>query len=120
MDYVVSVLRCTCITINNAQIDYMLTIDNIDKISNCIGYDTYIKVADTHYSFLVCVDNKMIEITLSRHKPKFQNSKPHPHKQEYLLQCNHHIWKHYWLHPKELKDIWTVSTHIEQFINEVK
>lgn len=98
----------------------MLTIDNIERMGNCIGYDTFIKVADTHYSFIVGVNGELIEITLSRHKPKYQNGKPHPHREEYLLQCNNHSWKHYWLHPKELKDIWKVSACIEQFINEVK
>lgn len=99
----------------------MLTIQNIDKLSNSLGFDLHIVVADTHYSFFVDVEGgKRIEITLARHKPKLQDGKPHPHKGEYLLQCHHISWKHYWVTKNDIKDIWDMTRLIESFINEVK
>ena len=98
----------------------MLTIENIDKMNHSIGFNTITKVADTHYSFFVYVNGQTIEITLARHKPKFQNGKPHPQSDKYLLQCNHISWKHYWLRYDELNDLWNVAQYIESFINEVK
>jgi hypothetical protein len=99
----------------------MLTIENLDKIRNSVGFDIFITVSNTHYSFLVDVEGgKRIEITLARHKPKFQNGKPHPHKGEYLLQCHHISWKHYWVTKNDIKDIWDMTRLIESFINEVK
>ena len=99
----------------------MLTIQNIDKLSNSLGFDLHIVVADTHYSFFVDVEGgKRIEITLARHKPKLQNGKPHPERDKYLLQCHHISWKHYWVTKNDIKDIWDMTRLIESFINEVK
>lgn len=99
----------------------MLTIENIDKLSNSLGFDLHIVVADTHYSFFVDVEGgKRIEITLARHKPKLKDGKPHPHKSEYLLQCHHISWKHYWVTKNDIRDIWDMTRLIESFINEVK
>ena len=99
----------------------MLTIENIDKITNCVGFNMWTVVANTHYSFFVDVgDKKAIEITLGRHKPKYQNGKPHPHSDKYLLQCHHISWKHYWVTKDDINDIWELTRMIESFINEVK
>lgn len=100
----------------------MLTIENLDKITNCIGlFNMWTVTYDTHYSFFVDVgDNKAIEVTLARHKPKLWNGNPHPHSEQYLLQCNQINSKQYWVHPNEVKDIWEIVRLIESFINEVK
>lgn len=102
-------------------ISNMLTIQNIDKITNCVGFNMWNVTYDTHYSFFVDVgDKKSIEITLARHKPVYWNGLPHPHSGQYLLQCHQNSWKHYWVHPTDLEDIWEVVRLIESFINEVK
>ena len=100
----------------------MLTIENLDKITNCIGlFNMWTVVADTHYSFFVDVGEKTaIEITLARHKPKYQNGEPHPQRDKYLLQCYHVSWKHYWVTADDITDIWELTRLIESFINEVK
>ena len=100
----------------------MLTIENLDKIRNSVGFDIFITVSNTHYSFLVDVEGgKRIEITLARHKPKYEyGNRPHPHKDEYLLQCHHISWKHYWVTKNDIRDIWDMTRLIESFINEVK
>ena len=101
--------------------DNMLTIENLDKITNCIGFNVWTVTYDTHYSFFVDVgDNKTMEVTLARHKPKLWNGNPHPHSGQYLLQCHQINSKHYWVHPNEVKDIWEIVRLIESFINEVK
>lgn len=98
----------------------MLTIDNIDKITNCIGYNMWTVVADTHYTFYIDVNGTQLEVCLARHKPKFQDGKPHPQKDYYLLQCHHIMWKYYWVQSEDIKDIWDMTRLIESFINEVK
>lgn len=98
----------------------MLTIDNIEKITNCIGYNMWTVVADTHYAFYIDVNGTKLEVTLARHKPKLKDGKPHPHKGEYLLQCHHISWKHYWVTKNDIRDIWDMTRLIESFINEVK
>ena len=85
-----------------------------------IGYDMWTVVADTHYSFHIDVNGNKIEVTLSRHKPQYLHGKPHPHSNEYLLQCHHISWRHHWLRYEDIKDIWNVVSLIEGFINEVK
>ena len=67
----------------------MLTIENVDRINKCIGFDTWTVVADTHYTFYINVNGTKLEVTLSRHKPKYQYGKPHPQSDKYLLQCHH-------------------------------
>ena len=98
----------------------MLTIENIDRINNCIGFDTWTVVADTHYTFYINVNGTKLEVTLARHKPKYQNGKRHPEHDKYLLQCHHISWKHYWVTKNDIRDIWDMTRLIESFINEVK
>ncbi len=95
----------------------MLTIDNLNRIGDCLGFDTYIKTASTHYTFLINVNGTLIEVILARHKPILKNGKPHPHRDKYLLQCGHNSWKHYWLTTDNIKDIWEMTRLIESFIN---
>ena len=103
----------------------MLTIQNIEKIINCVGFNMWTLVADTHYTFFVDVGEKTaIEITLARHKPKYLHGKRHavrhPKHDKYLLQCNHISWKHYWVTADDIRDIWELTRLIESFINEVQ
>ena len=98
----------------------MLTIENIDRINNCIGFDTWTVVADTHYTFYINVNGTKLEVTLARHKPKYHNGKRHPEHDKYLLQCHHISWKHYWLKSEDINDMWNITALIETFINEVK
>lgn len=99
----------------------MLTIENIDKISTCIGYKMWTVVRDTHYSFYIDYDGRTaLEITLSRIKPKWLDGKPHPHNDCYLLQSNDIRWKHYWIKSEDIKNIWDMARLIETFINEFK
>lgn len=98
----------------------MLTIENIDKLSNCIGYNMEIDIADTHYTFRIDVNGETLEITLARHKPKYMNGKPHPHNDQYLFQSHSISWIHNWLYEHDMRDIWNVASLIERYINEVK
>lgn len=101
----------------------MLTIKNVEKIDNCIGYNMWTIVSDTHYSFCVDVNGNLVNITLSRHKIKdlYGTGHPHPHKDRYLMMCNHPTnLIQYWLHSDEFKDIWNIVHLIENIINQIK
>ena len=101
----------------------MLTIKNIERIDNTIGYDMWTLVADSHYSFFINVNGDTVNITLSRHKIKdlYGTGHPHPHKDRYLLMCNNIPTQtiQYWLDTSDIGDMWSITRIIENIINEV-
>ena len=101
----------------------MLIITNVEKIDNCIGYNMWTIVSDTHYSFCVDVNGNLVNITLSRYKIKdlYGTGHPHPHKDRYLLMCNNIPTEtiQYWLDTSDIGDMWSITRIIENIINEV-
>jgi len=79
-----------------------------------------IDIADSHYTFRIDVNGEPLEITLSRHNPKYKNGKPHPRKNQYLFQSHTISWIHNWLYKHDIRDIWNIVSLIERYINEVK